>query len=48
MKILVFGAGGMIGSAIFRVLHSNPGWNVWGTVRKQQDGQFFQLNKLPI
>lgn len=45
MKILVFGAGGMIGSAIFRVLHSNPSWNVCGTVRKQQDGQFFSAKQ---
>ena len=41
MKILVFGAGGMIGSAIFRVLHSNNSWNILGTVRKEQDKQLF-------
>lgn len=41
MKILVFGAGGMIGSAIFRVLHSNNSWNILGTVRKEQDKKLF-------
>jgi dTDP-4-dehydrorhamnose reductase len=33
MKILVLGAGGMLGSAIFRIFSENTKWNVYGTAR---------------
>jgi dTDP-4-dehydrorhamnose reductase len=35
MKILVLGASGMIGSAMFRVLGGYDEFNVWGTIRKE-------------
>lgn len=41
MKVLVFGAGGMIGSAMFRVLSEKLDWQVWGTLRKNSDKLFF-------
>ena len=41
MKILVFGAGGMIGSAMFRVLHDKAGWQIWGTLRSGAAMKFF-------
>jgi dTDP-4-dehydrorhamnose reductase len=41
MKILVFGAGGMIGSAMFRVLHDKNEWQVWGTLRSCEARRFF-------
>lgn len=41
MKVLVFGASGMIGSAMFRVLSANPAWQVWGTLRSADARRFF-------
>jgi dTDP-4-dehydrorhamnose reductase len=41
MKVLVFGASGMIGSAMFRVLSAKAGWQVWGTVRSDEAKRFF-------
>ena len=51
MKVLVFGASGMIGSAMFRVLSESPGWEVWGTLRSAAAKRFFsgdQQDKLVI
>lgn len=33
MKVLVLGVSGMLGNAVFRVMHENHGWSVQGTVR---------------
>lgn len=41
MKVLVFGASGMIGSAMFRILSEAVGWQVWGTLRSATAMQFF-------
>ena len=41
MKILVFGASGMIGSAMFRVLSEKREWEVWGTLRATALKRFF-------
>lgn len=41
MKILVFGASGMIGSAMFRVLSKKADWQVWGTLRSDEARRFF-------
>lgn len=41
MRVLVFGASGMIGNAMFRVLAGHPGWEVWGTIRSDSDKQYF-------
>jgi dTDP-4-dehydrorhamnose reductase len=41
MNILVLGASGMIGSAMFRVLSSNIAWHVWGTSRATGCQEFF-------
>lgn len=41
MKILVFGASGMIGSAMFRVLSAKTGWQVFGTLRSADAKRFF-------
>ncbi|MBT8558144.1 SDR family oxidoreductase [Polynucleobacter paneuropaeus] len=41
MKVLVFGASGMIGSAMFRVLSAKIGWQVWGTLRSDKAKRFF-------
>ena len=41
MKVLVFGASGMIGSAMFRVLSAKIGWQVWGTLRSDEAKRFF-------
>jgi dTDP-4-dehydrorhamnose reductase len=41
MKVLVFGASGMIGSAMFRVLSAKIGWQVWGTLRLDESKRFF-------
>lgn len=41
MKVLVFGASGMIGSAMFRVLSASPAWQVWGTLRSADARRFF-------
>ena len=41
MKILVLGAGGMIGHAMFRILTELKQLEVWGTVRSSSDKQHF-------
>lgn len=41
MKVLVLGAGGMIGHAMFHVLHQVVTWDVWGTLRTDFDRQYF-------
>jgi dTDP-4-dehydrorhamnose reductase len=41
MKVLVFGASGMIGNAMFRVLSAKTGWQVWGTLRSADRKRFF-------
>jgi dTDP-4-dehydrorhamnose reductase len=41
MKVLVFGASGMIGSAMFRVLSAKKEWQVWGTLRADEAKRFF-------
>lgn len=45
MKILVFGASGMIGSAMLRVLSATPDWEVWGTLRSAATKRFFSSNQ---
>lgn len=42
MKILVFGASGMIGSAMFRTLSDTRNWQVFGTLRSSAARRFFQ------
>lgn len=41
MKVLVFGASGMIGSAMFRVLSAKAEWQVWGTLRSTEATKYF-------
>lgn len=41
MKVLVFGASGMIGSAMIRVLSEKNNWKVSGTVRTEASKRFF-------
>jgi len=41
MKVLVVGASGMIGSAMFRVLSGQSGWTVNGTIRNSSAIPFF-------
>lgn len=41
MRILVLGASGMIGSAMFRVLGENQAWEVFGTLRSADAKRFF-------
>ncbi len=41
MRILVLGASGMIGSAMFRVLGECTGWEVFGTLRAADHKRFF-------
>lgn len=45
MKVLVFGAGGMIGSAMFRILHDKAGWKTWGTMRSGVARKFFSVSQ---
>ena len=45
MKVLVFGASGMIGSALFRVLSAKTGWQVWGTLRSADARRFFTTDQ---
>lgn len=35
MRVLVLGASGMIGSAMFRILSERDGWTVWGSIRSE-------------
>ena len=41
MRVLVLGASGMIGSAMFRVLSAQPEWSVFGTLRSAETKRFF-------
>ncbi len=41
MKVLVLGASGMIGSALFRVLEERTDWQVWGTLRSSDARKYF-------
>lgn len=41
MKVLVFGASGMIGSAMIRVLSEKKDWQVFGTLRSEDSKRFF-------
>jgi dTDP-4-dehydrorhamnose reductase len=41
MRVLVLGASGMIGSAMFRVLYGNEEWSVWGSIRRKDSTRFF-------
>lgn len=41
MKILVIGATGMLGSAVFKVLNEHDSWSVFGTVRSANARKFF-------
>jgi len=41
MRVLVFGASGMIGSAMVRVLSKKIGWQVFGTLRSEDAKRFF-------
>ena len=41
MRVLILGAGGMIGHTIFRVLSKRQGWEVSGTVRSHGDKEYF-------
>lgn len=45
MKILVLGASGMIGSAIFRVLSKKNAFEVWGSIRPNKWKDFFSPNQ---
>lgn len=40
-RVLVLGASGMLGSAVFRVFDESPGWDVYGTLRSGGARQFF-------
>ena len=42
MKVLVLGASGMLGNAVFRVLSEKADWQVYGTVRAGNSKRFFQ------
>lgn len=44
MKILILGAGGMLGNMLLRVLSENQEWDVWGTIRNSNIKQFFSKN----
>ena len=41
MKILVLGASGMIGNAVFRIMSENSNWEVRGTTRQTDVRRFF-------
>lgn len=41
MNLLVLGASGMLGNAIFRVLSEKDGWEVYGTIRSAETKKFF-------
>ncbi len=41
MNVLVFGASGMLGSAIVRVLTEKDNWNVFGTIRSEEVKKYF-------
>lgn len=41
MNILILGASGMVGNAMFRVLSKKPGWRVFGTLRSNHARGYF-------
>lgn len=41
MKIIVFGASGLIGNEIFRFLNHNSKWDIYGTLRNAEDSLIF-------
>jgi dTDP-4-dehydrorhamnose reductase len=41
MNILIFGATGMLGHAVFRVLSNNKSLNVFGTIRSDSAKKLF-------
>ncbi len=41
MRVLVLGITGMLGHAVFRELSENTQYDVWGTIRRPVDKQFF-------
>lgn len=41
MKVLIFGASGMIGSTIIRIMAENKDWSVFGTVRSSSIKNYF-------
>lgn len=41
MNVLVFGASGMLGNAVIRVLSEKAGWRVYGTLRSEGAKKFF-------
>ncbi len=47
MKVLVLGAGGMIGNAMFRVLSENSALEVFGTLRSVTDTAYFHPELRP-
>jgi dTDP-4-dehydrorhamnose reductase len=47
VKVLVLGAGGMIGNAMFRVLSANPSLEVVGTLRSATDAAYFDSELRP-
>ena len=42
MKILILGASGMLGSAIFNILNENQNLKVLGTIRSNRSKKFFK------
>lgn len=45
MRILVLGASGMLGSALFRILSDGTDWTVYGTVRNSDILRYFNSNE---
>lgn len=41
MRVLVLGATGMLGNAVFRMFSQHPEWNVHGTVRSRESAALF-------
>lgn len=41
MRILILGAGGMLGNAMIRVLSEKKDWQVYGTIRSESSRRFF-------
>jgi dTDP-4-dehydrorhamnose reductase len=44
MRILILGAGGMLGNAMIRVLSEKADWQVYGTVRSESSKRFFTVD----
>lgn len=45
MRVLVLGASGMLGNAVFRVMYENQVWSVYGTVRSNYAPDAFSDNQ---